>query len=65
MVKHSLHRLTRVRTGILSDQDGVLEIAHRELLDLRERVEKAELTAKSVRSRGESQSPPKRSVLTA
>jgi hypothetical protein len=50
MIRYSLHRLTKVRTAILSGQDGTLEAAYRELLALREQVGNAELAAAKHRS---------------
>jgi len=53
MVKYSLHRLTRERTGNCRIRTAHLRPLTRELRDLREQVRNAELTvAKSVRSRG-------------
>lgn len=45
MIRYSLHRLTKVRTAILSGQDDTLEAVYRELLALREQVRNAELAA--------------------
>jgi hypothetical protein len=56
MIGCSVRRLTIARIAILSDQDGALEAAYLELLDLRERVRKAEL-AKAVESRRRPCSP--------
>jgi hypothetical protein len=45
MFTYSLRRLAYLRATILSDRDGALEIALRELLELREQVRTAELAA--------------------
>ena len=53
MIRRPFRRLTSVTARIPSDQDGKIETAYRELLELRERVRKAELAAlKSVKSNG-------------
>jgi hypothetical protein len=49
MIRHSLRRLTKVRTAILSGQDCTLEASYRELLALREQVRNAELAAAKYR----------------
>jgi hypothetical protein len=55
MIRYSLQRLIKSRATLLSNRNGSLEKAYRELEDLRERVKKAELVA--VKSRGQSTSP--------
>jgi hypothetical protein len=49
MVGYWLWRLATARTRILSYQDGMFEAAHRELLELREQVRKAELAVAATR----------------
>ena len=56
MIRHSLRRLTKVRTAILSGQDGTLEAAYRELLALREQVRNVELAAAKHRQPSEPRS---------
>jgi hypothetical protein len=50
MIKYWLGRLATARRGILSCQDRTFQAAHRELLELRERVRKAELAVMATHS---------------
>jgi hypothetical protein len=50
VTKKSFQRLRRVMTNILSDRDTEVQTAYRELLELRERVRKAERASKSGKS---------------
>jgi hypothetical protein len=61
MTRHSRRGLSNSREAVRTQQVDALETAHGELLDLRERVRKAELAAaKSIRSHREPPSPSRR-----